>query len=55
MESYRAGVLILGSLLWDNTKGRKAWREHYFGENFYPHIIDVEVPIRYGQSGIFDK
>jgi hypothetical protein len=48
-EFYRAGVLMIGSLLWDNTKGRKPWREHYFGENFYPNIIDVQVPIRYGR------
>lgn len=48
-EFYRAGVLMIGSLLWDNTKGRKPWREHYFGENFFPNIIDVKVPIRYGR------
>lgn len=53
MKTYRAGVLILGSLLWDNSKGRKAWREHYFGENFYPNIIDVKVPIRYGRFSKF--
>jgi hypothetical protein len=48
-EFYKAGVLIIGSLLWDNSKGRKAWREHYFGENYYPNIIDVKIPIRYGR------
>ncbi|HET8866521.1 MAG TPA: hypothetical protein VFM80_12570 [Gracilimonas sp.] len=48
-DKLNSGVLMLGSLLWDNTKGRKAWREHYFGENFYPNIIDVKVPIRYGR------
>jgi len=48
-EFYKAGVLMIGSLLWDNTKGRKPWREHYFGENFYSNIIDVQVPIRYGR------
>jgi hypothetical protein len=49
MDKYRSGVLILGSLFWDNSNGRKAWREHYFGENFYSRVIDVNVPTRYGR------
>jgi hypothetical protein len=49
MDKYRAGVLVLGSLFWDNTNGRKAWREHYFGENFNSRVIDVNVPTRYGR------
>jgi hypothetical protein len=49
MNTYRAGVLVLGSLLWDNSNGRKVWREHYFGENFQSQIIDIKVPTRYGR------
>lgn len=49
MVKYRAGILVLGSLFWDNTNGRKAWREHYFGENFYSRVIEVNVPTRYGR------
>lgn len=53
--TFKAGVLIIGSLFWDNTNGRRPWREHYFGENFNQHIITVEVPVRYGRySGLRD-
>lgn len=48
-QSYKAGVLIIGSLYWDNTNGRQSWREHYFGENFHQHGIKASVPIRYGR------
>lgn len=46
---YKAGVLIIGSLLWDNTKGRKQWREHSFGENYFQTIVNIAVPIKYGR------
>ena len=47
--TYKAGVLIIGSLFWDNSNGRRAWREHTFGENFHQHIRKVQLPLRYGR------
>jgi len=48
-KTYKAGVLIIGSLFWDNTNGRRPWRELFFGENFHQHAVKVPVPIRYGR------
>lgn len=39
------GVIIIGSLLWDNKNKRDSWRK----ENFQENPIKVELPIRYGR------
>jgi len=51
-HTFKAGVLTIGSLYWDNNNGRKAWREHFFGENFQQNQMPVKVPIRYGRYSI---
>jgi len=47
--TFKAGVLIIGSLYWDNTNGRRPWREQSFGEHYQAHQLSVAVPIRYGR------
>lgn len=42
----QAGALILGSLLWDEHKGRPQWRTQRLNERGLKH---VPVPIRYGR------
>lgn len=49
--SYRGGVLILGSLLWDPD--RSDWRRNYFGDDF--QSISVPSPIRYGRYSSGEK
>jgi len=39
------GVIIIGSLLWENKKGRDLWRKN----NFEKDSIKVPLPIRYGR------
>src|SRR5260370_7892191 len=41
-----AGVLIIGSLLWDSKKGRPAWREARLDRT---SAQSVTAPIRYGR------
>jgi hypothetical protein len=41
-----AGVLIIGSLLWDSTNGRPAWREARLDRT---SAQSVTAPIRYGR------
>lgn len=40
------GVLIIGSLLWDNKKNRKKWREN---DLCLENQFKVYIPIRYGR------
>lgn len=43
----KCGILIIGSLLWDDkTEGRKDWREHRLE---VPKAVPVFVPIDYGR------
>lgn len=49
-KTFKAGVLIIGSLFWDNSNGRRAWREHTFGENFHRHKQKIQVPLRYARN-----
>ena len=44
----KLGVLIIGSLYWDNTQNRKKWRSERLDMNSKKHI-HVKVPIRYGR------
>src|SRR5262245_52210829 len=44
--SLTAGVLIIGSLLWDSEKGRRAWRD---ARLIVPLAQTVTAPIRYGR------
>lgn len=44
--TFQAGVLIIGSLLWDGHKGRSQWRTQRLNEQGVKH---VDVPIRYGR------
>jgi len=41
----KAGIIIIGSLLWDNSKKRKFWRKNYLNKR----KINVSLPIRYGR------
>lgn len=42
----KSGIIIIGSLLWDNSKIRSEWRNKYFN---YKNKIEVDLPIRYGR------
>jgi hypothetical protein len=42
----RAGILIIGSLLWDEESGRPEWRQSRLDMDCAVH---VKVPIRYGR------
>ena len=42
----RAGILIVGSLLWDEKPGRPAWRQSRL---VMERAVRVKVPIRYGR------
>jgi len=44
--ALQGGVLIIGSLLWDEEKGRPQWRTERLTEN---NAQAVAVPIRYGR------
>ncbi|MDZ4341070.1 MAG: hypothetical protein U1E51_01365, partial [Candidatus Binatia bacterium] len=46
--NFNGGVIIIGSLLWDDNKGRKAWRQDYLR----PKDTKIPVPlkIRYGRE-----
>ena len=46
MRQLKGGVIIIGSLLWDENKIREEWRSKYLDSD---KICDVEVPIRYGR------
>ena len=48
-KSLKIGILIIGSLFWDNGRGdvRKDWREDRLRIN---EAIDVSAPIRYGRK-----
>ncbi|MEQ5790657.1 hypothetical protein J4E06_06320 [Muricauda sp. NFXS6] len=47
-NTYRGGVLAIGSLFWDNSQVREKWRaKHLLSLN---KVIDVNVPIRYGRN-----
>jgi len=46
-RKYEVGILIIGSLMWDNEEGRPQWRSEAFGENYAVHSINL--PIRYGR------
>jgi hypothetical protein len=43
----RIGVLVIGSLLWDESKIRRDWRNNNLDLNTK---IKVKIPIRYGRS-----
>lgn len=49
-ETYRmnlkGGIIIIGSLLWDNSKKREAWRNSYLDVE---NKIAIKLPIRYGR------
>lgn len=42
----RAGILIIGSLLWDNGRVRNEWRQSHLDMD---HAEKVRTPIRYGR------
>ncbi len=42
----RIGILIVGSLFWDDSRNRSAWRQQCLDMN---RSIRVRVPIRYGR------
>ncbi len=44
--TFQAGVLIIGSLLWDENRGRPQWRAQRLNEK---GVTPVPVPIRYGR------
>ena len=44
--SMRCGILIIGSLLWQETKRRPEWRELRLDLD---HKVEVKAPIRYGR------
>jgi hypothetical protein len=44
--TVRAGILLVGSLLWGTDGSRRAWRELRLS---IPDAIAVDVPIRYGR------
>jgi hypothetical protein len=44
-RTYRIAVLIVGSLLWDSSAHRAAWRR----ERLSDEAVFVHVPIRYGR------
>lgn len=46
MSKLTGGVLVIGSLLWDNNKLREKWRNDYLNID---EIKDVKLPIRYGK------
>lgn len=48
----RAGILIIGSLLWDNGNGRDQWRKSHLCVNL---LQCVRVPIRYGRCSQFTR
>lgn len=45
--TFNAGVLVVGSLLWDTMVDRSIWREKAFGKK--SKKISISVPIRYGR------
>lgn len=45
-RTYRAAILIIGSLLWDSRAHRAAWRKDKLSDE----AVVVHVPIRYGRS-----
>lgn len=45
----RAGILIIGSLLWDEESGRPEWRQSRL---VMDRAVHVKVPIRYGKRSI---
>lgn len=47
VASLRIGVLIIGSLLWDDEQGRLAWRKDQLRLD---EAVAVRVPIRYGRK-----
>ncbi len=44
--SLRGGVIIIGSLLWDNKISRQEWRKN---DLYNRNRFKVNVPIRYGR------
>ena len=49
MFRYRAGIVLIGSLVWDVNDNRREWRRDYFEEDYLNKIKDIELPIRYGR------
>ena len=45
--SLNGGILIIGSLFWDNSEIRANWRTQYLVP--IENAIDIPVPIRYGR------
>src|SRR5690349_15605318 len=43
----RGAVMIIGSLLWDESPQRVAWRQSRLRAN---EAIPIEVPLRYGRT-----
>lgn len=48
MHTFRAGALVIGSLYWDSTAERHAWRQAYFDKASAPTALPVPLPLRYG-------
>lgn len=46
--NYKGGIIIIGSLLWDNSTIRTNWRKKYFNQK----RIKIKLPIRYGRNSI---
>ncbi|MBK8680397.1 MAG: hypothetical protein IPN31_00490 [Bacteroidetes bacterium] len=52
---YNAGVLIIGSLYWDSNNARDTWRLNAFGESYWLHKKEIQVPLFYGRYSIERK
>jgi len=46
-SKYKGGVLIIGSLFWENSELRRKWRDQQLD---IENIIRVKLPIRYGRK-----